>query len=154
MQIRVGAFFSRAKDQQQSDTSQVSQERSAKSGMAPSTPKKFPCCDTNEHANARPHEVAIIRDHRLRQATSQKHASSEDWRCLPGSSCCEVADERDSLLAPPAPSFQGNDHGICRRRQVPCTLPLCRPELWCKQHHSQWRRLRMPGKLQSKRTAA
>ena len=63
-------FFSppTRQDQQQSDKSQVSQDKSAKSGMAPSTPKKFPCCDTSEHANARPHEVAIIRDHRLRQA--------------------------------------------------------------------------------------
>ena len=60
-------FFTRAKfmTSLRSDTSQVSQDKSAKSSTAPSTPKNFSCCDTNEHANARPHEAAIIRDHRL-----------------------------------------------------------------------------------------
>ena len=59
-------FSTRAKlSSPRSNTGQISQDKSAKSGMAPSTPKKFPGCDTSEHANARPHEVAIIRDHRL-----------------------------------------------------------------------------------------
>ena len=50
---------------QRSQTTQASQDRSAHQVWHRPRQRNSSCWDTNEHANARPHEFAIVRDHRL-----------------------------------------------------------------------------------------